>query len=93
MTTFTKKRLRRMTPKQRLAVWRKKRAGQDAAAAGLLRLVAAAQTGAELDGLGTLRQRARLFGGIGDDHDRQVRRAVAGRCRRLGVVVAKEVVE
>ena len=88
--TITRKRLRRMTPKQRLAVWRRKRENQAAAAAGLLRLVAAAKSSTELDGLATLRERALLFGGIGSDHGQEVRRAIAARRRRVGVLV-KEV--
>jgi len=91
MTDDEKKRLRRMTPTQRLALWRRKRAHQNAAASGLLRLVEAAKSGTELDGLGTLRERALLFGGIGSDHGQEVRRAIAARRRRVGVLVAKEV--
>jgi hypothetical protein len=91
MTDDEKARLRRMTPTQRLALWRRKRAHQNAAAAGLLRLVEAAKSGTELDDeLGTLLKRTLLFGGIGSDHGREVRRAIAARRRRVGVLV-KEV--
>lgn len=83
VTSEARKRVQRMTIPQRLAAHRAKVARQEAAAADLLRLVAAAVQPIELDGLDNLVAKAVATGTITTGRSAGIRDAIRARRRKF----------
>lgn len=80
--TTTRDRMKKLTPKQRLKVFRDQAARQEKAAVELLRIVDTAQA-IELDGIENLVARSVAFGAITTGRAAGIRDMIRGRRRKL----------
>lgn len=83
MNVIERKRLRRMTPKQRLAVWRARLEGQGSLARGLIAAAGEVKKLEELAMVEALAARGEAEGRLADEHVAAVRLILRGRRRRL----------
>lgn len=83
MNVTERKRLRRMTPKERLAVWRAKVWGERSLAKGLVEAAGVATSLEELAMVEALAARGETEGRLAAEHVAAVRLILRGRRRRL----------
>lgn len=83
MNVIERKRLRRMTPKERLAVWRAKVERQGSLARGLVAAAGEATKLEELAMVDALAARGEAEGRLADEHVAAVRLIIRGRRRRI----------